>query len=198
MERAKIRLGPAACGLIILSGLTGVSAYAGEKHVHGHAVLQVAVDGNRLQLNFRSPLDNLIGFEHAPRTDKQKDAVRRMAEQLNKSGQHFVPTAEARCTPGAVKLASPVIDSALLGPAAPRPAADKPPAKAARDNKGQKGHAEIEAEIEFRCEHPEKLTRLEVNLFDAFRGVKRIDVQVVGARKQAAARLTPKSRRVSW
>jgi hypothetical protein len=198
MERAKTKLRPAAFGLLVLAALTGASAYAADKHVHGHAALEVAVDGNRLQLNFTSPLDNLVGFEHAPRTDKQKDAVRRMAEQLNKPGEHFVLTAEARCTPGPVALASKVIDPSLLGAVAPQPGADKPPAKAARDKGGPKGHAELQAEIVFRCEHPEKLTSLEVKLFDAFRGMKRIDVQVAGARKQAAARLTPKSRRVSW
>lgn len=202
MERASKTLRP-VCGLILLSGLAASPADAGEKHVHGHAALEVAVDGNRLQLGFRSPLDNLIGFEHAPRTDKQKDAVRRMAAELNKPAHYFVPTAEARCTPEPVRLASEVIDPSLLGGAAPRRDAEKPSA-AARDkhanqgDKGHDGHAGLEAAFVFRCEQPGKLSSLEVKLFDAFKGLRRIDVQVAGARRQAAARLTPKNRGISW
>jgi hypothetical protein len=202
MERASKTLRPVC--LIMLSGLAAAPADAGEKHVHGDAALEVAVDGNRLQLGFRSPLDNLIGFEHAPRTDKQNDAVRRMAAELNKPAQQFVPTAEARCTPEPVRLASEVIDPSLLGGAA-RPAdAGKFKADTARDKHGQKGdkghdgHAGLEATFVFRCEQPGKLSSLEVTLFDAFKGLKRIDVQVAGARRQAAARLTPKNRRISW
>lgn len=196
-----------AYGVLILCVLTAASAGAADKHVHGHAALEVAVDGNRLLIVFESPLDNLVGFEHAPRTEKQKDAVRRMAAQVNRPEQHFVPTAEARCTSGGVRLASEVIDPSLLGAATAPAGAAKPPAHPPRDKhghkghkgyKGDKGHAELQAEFVFRCEQPEKLSSLEVKLFDAFRGLKRIDVQVAGARKQAAARLTPKNHRVSW
>ena len=203
MERARTILRP-AYGLLILWGFAATPAHGGEKHVHGHAALEVAVDGNRLQLGFRSPLDNLIGFEHAPRTDQQKDAVRRMAAELRKPAQQFVPTAEARCTPDPVRLASEVIDPSLLGGEAPPAGAAKPQTPPPRDkhghkgHKGDHGHAELEAQFVFRCEQPEKLSGLEVKLFDAFKGLKRIDVQVAGARKQAAARLTPKNRRVSW
>lgn len=201
MERSSTNRRSKAYGVLILCVFAAVPAGAADKHVHGHAAVDVAVDGNRLLVVFESPLDNLVGFEHAPRNDKQKDAVRRMAAELNKPEQHFVPTAAARCTPEPVRLASEVIDPSLLGAQASSDGAAKPPAKALRDKEGHKankGHAELHAEIVFRCEQPGKLTSLEVKLFDAFRGVKRIDVQVAGARKQAAARLTPKNRRVSW
>src|SRR5437879_845104 len=68
--------------LALMSGL----AFAHEQHahVHGIASLQLAVDGNTLTLDLSSPLDNLLGFEHVPRTDKQKAAVHNMAERLRK------------------------------------------------------------------------------------------------------------------
>lgn len=191
-------------GALVSCVLATAPAGAADKHVHGHAALEVAVDGNRLLIVFESPLDNLVGFEHAPRTDKQKDAVRRMTAELNKPAQQFVPTAQARCTPEPVRLASEVIDPSLLGGAAPPAGAGKFKADTARDKHGQKGgkghggHAGLEATFMFRCEQPGKLSSLDVKLFDAFNRLKRIDVQVAGARKQAAARLTPGNRGISW
>lgn len=44
-------------------------------HVHGIASLQVAVDGSDIDLLFRSPADNLLGFEHAPRDQQQAATV---------------------------------------------------------------------------------------------------------------------------
>ena len=41
-------------------------------HVHGVATLQIAVDDKTVTLDFSSPLDNLLGFEHVPRDAKQK------------------------------------------------------------------------------------------------------------------------------
>ena len=66
------------------AAVTGGSAMAHEPgaHVHGVATLQVTQDQDTLSIDLDSPLDNLLGFEHAPRTDKQKQAVQQMIENL--------------------------------------------------------------------------------------------------------------------
>lgn len=147
-------------------------------HVHGIAKLQVAVDGNTLTLDFESPLDSLLNFEHMPRTEKQKAAVRAMAERLNKPGTLFLPTPAARCDPVSVKLESPVLE---------------PVRKPAGDD-----HADLDAEFVFKCAQPNELRGMEIKLFDAFRNLRRLDVQVAGARGQAASRLTPAQHHISW
>lgn len=171
-------------------------------HAHGAASLQVAVDGNLLTLNFESPLDNLVGFEHAPRTDRQKAAVRRMAEQLHKAEGLFVPTPAANCAPASVKLESPVIEASLLRAdggkdRAPAKGGEPPPAKGAGQS-GASGHAELEGTFVFRCAKAESLRDLEVRLFDRFSGLRRLDVQVAAPKGQKSARLSPSARRISW
>ena len=46
-------------------------------------------------------------------------------------------------------------------------------------------HADIEVSIEFSCLHPDQLTSVEVGLFDAFKRIQRIEVQVAGAKGQS-------------
>jgi hypothetical protein len=165
---------------VFISCLVAVPASAHEPgpHQHGVATLQVAVDGGTLTLNLESPLDNLLGFEHVARTEQQKAAVRGMAERMNKAVTLFVPTPAAHCTSASVKLESPVLE----------------PTKTA----GGDGHADLDGEFMFRCEHPETLHDIEVILFDGFPNLRQIDVQVASPRGQAAAKLSPKQRRITW
>ena len=147
-------------------------------HVHGAASLQVAIDGNTLTLHIESPLESLLGFEHAPRTDKQKAAVRALSERLNQAGDLFMPSPAARCAPVSVKLDSPVLQ------AGKQPTGD--------------GHADLDGEFVFRCENPEALRDLEVAIFPSFPNLRRLDVQVAGPRGQSAATLSPQQRRIAW
>jgi hypothetical protein len=39
-------------------------------HVHGAGSLEIAIDGAAVQINLYSPLDNLLGFEHAPENER--------------------------------------------------------------------------------------------------------------------------------
>ncbi|HUP95587.1 MAG TPA: DUF2796 domain-containing protein [Burkholderiales bacterium] len=180
----------------ILSTLTA-PAQAADAHVHGVATLQVALDGNRLNVDFSSPLDNLVGFEHAPRTDKQKAAVRQMAERLNAPELWFVPNAEAECKRTSVNLESAVLDRALLSGAERKSSMGKPDAR--KDTKSQAGeHSALSADIVFICDRPRALSGLELKLFDAFPKLKRIDAQVAVTNKQRAAKLTPRARHLAF
>lgn len=64
-------------------------------HQHGHAELQVALDGNQIDLIFTSPAYNLLGFEHRARTDDQKALVKETEEWLEHTP--LINTPDASC-----------------------------------------------------------------------------------------------------
>lgn len=159
-----------------------VHAHGAKAHVHGNAEMQVVVDGKQLVIDLQSPLDSLVGFEHAPRTEKQKQAIKAMDERFAAPATLFVPTPEAKCTaePGILNLPFSADGAA---------------------NKGKQDkdvHSELEATIRFQCEQPAELKGMEVRLFDAFTRMHRLEVQAVSPRGQSAARLTPKQRKLQW
>lgn len=68
--------------LLILSALgLAVSAVAKkdhrhhDSHVHGSGKLALAFDDKAGKLEFKVPAESLLGFEHEPKTDKDKKAV---------------------------------------------------------------------------------------------------------------------------
>src|SRR5687768_15134238 len=60
---------PLAASAVLLDG----------PHEHGVARLAILVEGDRLDLLLRVPLQTVLGVETAPRTEKQRQAVRNMA-----------------------------------------------------------------------------------------------------------------------
>lgn len=170
---------------VCLAAFSATPALAADAHVHGQARLTVALDGASLTLALESPLANLLGFEHMPRSAKDKAAVERMARLLNRPGELFAPTPAAGCKAGAVKLESPVLET-------------KPKAAAKHGHDHEHEHADLDGEFTFTCAQPALLRGLEVKLFDAFPGLKSLDVEVATAKGQTAAKLDGRKRRIDW
>lgn len=172
-------------------------AHAEKAHVHGVAELNVSVEGSTLRLALESPLDNLLGFERAPKGDQELNRVRRVVTQLRQADQLFVPTPGAGCKLTSVKLESAVIDPVLLGEA---PVARTAAKAAQRDDQPGTGHehADLDGKFIFHCAQPAALQGLEVRLFTAFPGYQQIRAQVVTAKRQSAAKLSPKANTLSW
>lgn len=65
--------------LSILSILTVFAAEdnhgSHEAHVHGEAEMTLILQNDELAINFESPAANLVGFEHHPETDLQRNAL---------------------------------------------------------------------------------------------------------------------------
>ncbi len=60
--------------VLLLSALTA-SAENLNAHQHGQAELQLAMDGQSVELMALSPAHNLLGFEHEPLTEAEREAV---------------------------------------------------------------------------------------------------------------------------
>jgi hypothetical protein len=159
-------------------------------HVHGVATLQVAVDADTLTLNLSSPLDNLIGFEHAARNEKEKTAVHAMTDALQKANLLFIPSPAAQCVLQSVNLDSMVIDKKTQKPSTP--------AVKSHDHDEEAGHADLDGEFVFKCGRTDKLRDLQVNLFQRFQHMRQIKVEVASSRGQTAATLTADKSSVSW
>ena len=125
--------------LALAAALTIVNpvAHAEKAHVHGAAELNVGVENDTLRITLESPLDSLLGFERAPKGDKELDKVRRMANQLRQADKLFLPTPGAGCRLVNVKLESAVIDPAVLGEA---PVVRTAANAAMRDDRASTGH----------------------------------------------------------
>ena len=176
MGRTQVALALFGCALLPLPAV-GASA-----HEHGVARLDVVIDGASLVISLESPLDNLLGFEHAPRNEKQRSAVKTMEVRLQ-TADIFKPSAEAACKPTAVNVEHPY-----------KPMDSKPPAKDA----SAEAHSDVDVSWTYQCAWPSALQRIEVGLFTQFRWLKSLKVQLAGPRGQTATVLRPDKTTLVW
>lgn len=165
---------------VALGAGTGTAWAAGKPHEHGALKLDVAIEGRKLVIAMEAPLDNLIGFEHAPRTDAERKAAAEVLARLrspDKGTPLFAADAAARCALSKAEVQAPVLE---------------PGAKAAAKDE----HADLDASYEFTCAQPGELRTLDVGLFEAYPRTRRIDVQVAGPKGQAKVTLDRPARQV--
>lgn len=150
-------------------------------HEHGAAELRVALDGQTLVVEFASPLDNLVGFEHAPRDQQQRDALNRAEQMLARFDHLFALPAAAACVLKDVHLKSPWPQGGD---------------RHGEDHRHEQGetHAEMQVRYELECAQPQALAALEVKLFDAFPRTRRLRAETATPRGQDSATLSPSQR----
>lgn len=132
----------------------------GSAHVHGLAQMDIAVEAQKISIALQTPLDNLVGFERAPRTDNERKRADDAVAKLRAGNDMFKFDAAAGC-----KLANVSLESPALGLGNAKPAASG-------------GHAELHGSWTFDCADTAQAAQLEVGLF-TFNQLKRVQVQLV-------------------
>lgn len=177
------------CGVLISVAL----AAASKPHEHGVVRLDVSIEGPQVTIAMTAALDNWLGFERAPRTDAERKAAAEVLARLRNPSQGaplFALSAQAQCQLAQSEVSAPVLEPAAKPAAAP---AAPPPAPA----KGGAEHADLEASYSFQCAQPAQLRSLDLGLFDAYKRIQRIEVQVAGPKGQAKVTLRRPARSVT-
>lgn len=145
-----------------------------DAHVHGSAALNLALEGEEVHVELDSPAANIVGFEHAPSSEADHAALDKAVATLKDGDRLFRFNSEAGCRMEKVQVTSALLDEE----------------RGHEEHEGET-HSDIEAAYHFECDEPGKLTRLTVELFEAFPGMEELDVQYVIESKQGAAELKP-------
>jgi len=138
-------------------------AHSHGAHAHGKGELELLVDGQTVQGVFRTPMDSLLGFEHAPKTDAQRNAVDSLRKRLGNPAAILSPNAEAQCTPTHQEATSTLFTGAVRA-----------------------GHSDLEYRFTFECTQPGKLTALEIVALRDFKRLTEVRVQLVTTSAQKA------------
>lgn len=145
-------------------------------HEHGKVAVDIAVEREQLTVAIDTPLDNLLGFERAPRSATEKQAAEAAVAKLRAADGWLRIDPQAGC-----QLKEVTLESAALG-------LGGAPAE------GE--HADLEGSVTYRCTDATRAAWIDVGLADAFQRVKSLQVQVAGPKGQAKQTLSGKNRRV--
>lgn len=211
MKDLSVRLARrAACGFFALVlTQTALAQHAGGAHEHGVAELSVATEGAALVIELSSPLDNLVGFEHAPASTAQRQALAAAEARLREGASLFRLPAAAECVLGEVRIEGGWMGgvAASREPAAPAAGGhdhnhasehnhdhdhDHDHDKAhVHDSADGGGHADVMASYRFECAQPQALDAIDTQLFAVFPRLHEIRAARATRSGQGAAVLRP-------
>lgn len=147
-------------------------------HEHGNASLNIALEGNTLELELDSPAMNLLGFEHAAKSADDRAKLASVKRLLEQPQQLFTLPTAANCQIAGSELHSPLFESG------DEHEHDK--------QAGEHEHSDIEAHYQFSCANPQALDSVSLaGLFKQFPGFEKLQVQLIGASGQSGKTLTP-------
>ena len=179
-----------------------------EAHEHGVVHMNVAFEGNELYIELISPAANIVGFEHQPRTQDQKAAVKAAIKKLEAGEKLFAFPSGVGGSLVKSKVHTDINnDSGHESDETKSHEHDEMSRDAGNEaekhghEEHQHGdeherHSEFKAEYHFVCKKPEKLVYVDVMLFSIFSGIEHIEVQLLTGTKQTAFELTATKKKI--
>lgn len=146
-------------------------------HEHGVAEFEISLSGKLLGLRLSAPLDSLLGFERAPRSEQEKNMYRQLRKDLLQYGLLVTLPTQAACTLESTEVSDPH-DIDLT----------RPSAKAGSE------HQDMVVEWQLRCESPGALKRISFQGFDRYKRLRRVDAVFNTPSGLGKARLTSRQR----
>lgn len=139
-------------------------------HQHGHGTLNIALEGNRITMELEVPGNDLVGFEHAAKTNAQRAAIAKAKTQLEAPLSLFALPAAAGC----------VVKEARVELEGGAPADAK-----ARKGDHKHDHSEFHAEYALECSAITQVTSMEFLYFAAFKGADELEVNLITPKGQS-------------
>ncbi len=178
----------AVARLVVLSiafaGMGSTANAESKAHQHGAGHLNIAIDGQHVEIELIAPGADIVGFEHEPKTEGEKQSISESATKLRNGEALFRFPNDAQC-----RLTESEVDSSLL---------EQEDHKEDHKHGSEKTHAEFHAHYQFQCTNPEILTHADVGYFNYFPSAQLLTVQKITASGQSVQRLTPKATRLTF
>ena len=176
----------------------GVETRFAESHAHGDASLAIVLDKSKVTVEFDTPLYNLLGFEHVAETAAQKAAVTKAETVLSKGAPLFVFNSAAKCS---ILDETKSVDLDLNSSEEADGHHEDDHDDEHHDDDHDEGeddetHKDLIVQYEFKCESPNALKNVTVNLFEHFENLTEVDLVYLGPNTQKQAELSATKRRM--
>jgi hypothetical protein len=157
-----------------------------EAHLHGYAELTLALEGSTLEISFKSPAANIVGFEHKRISNQQLQMIDRAKQILESPAELFIFSA-GNCSLTQMNADfSELLNSETLNE-------NEHHSSGRHESAHKESHSEITASYNYHCPQGEKLDTIRANLINRFPKIDTIKAMWLTDHKQDAVELTPKS-----
>ncbi len=169
-----------------------------DSHEHGAANVMLAMEGEKLQLNFEVPSESLIGFEHFPKSQDQRWYFNEAIKSLLEPSKLFSIPADAECLLVGINVSQSLF-------AAKDEHGHEEKDEHGHEEKDEHGHDESEkseihsefiSKYHWNCEHLDEIDSIGSQLMNIFPRIEEIRVRWITKNNQGSIELESKDDRI--
>jgi len=192
--------------LIVSFNVLAESSREKDSHEHGAANVMLAMEGEKLQLNFEVPSESLIGFEHFPKSQDQRWYFNEAIKTLLEPSKLFSIPANAECLLVGIKVSQSLFsaeDEHGHGEKDEHGHDEKD--EHGHDEKDEHGHdesdkseihSEFSSKYHWNCEHLDEIDSIGTQLMNIFPRIEEIRVRWITKNNQGSIELESKDDRI--
>ena len=168
-------------------------------HVHGVSELNIVIEGNKLEMQLRSPTINIVGFEHKASTAQQIRKVKQSEVKLHDHKSLFsFSSGGCKLTQAKIDL-SDLIEHKTTEKDAHTHDHHKNDLDHSHEHEDEHGdHSEIVAHYYYDCEDMDELSSISLGFFDVFPVMQQIKSMLITTSGQGAASLTRSNKTITF
>lgn len=202
------------CTVICSTAIYAEANAQGRAHQHGVGQLDIAFEGHHVEIELTLPGVDAVGFEHAAKTKKDRQAVRKAVKTLKDGARIISFPAAAQCRFEKVEVKSTMLEDHGIHHGHGKHKAHKKHddhGKHRHDKNGhhkhghhknkhaaKQVHGEFSANYNVECKQVAKLAYLELTFFKAFPSAQKLVSRWIKAGKQGGATLTASRTRLTF
>ena len=184
--------------LVVSFSFSAQASREKDSHEHGAANVMLAMEGEKLQLNFEVPSESLIGFEHFPKSQDQRWYFNEAIKTLLEPSKLFSIPADAECL-----LVGINVSQSLFADKDEHGHEEKD--EHGHEEKDEHGHdesdkSEIHSEFiskyHWNCEHLDEIDSIGTQLMNIFPRIEEIRVRWITKNNQGSIELESKDDRI--
>jgi|TARA_B100001964_G_scaffold145350_1_gene160056 hypothetical protein len=184
--------------LVVSFSFSAQASREKDSHEHGAANVMLAMEGEKLQLNFEVPSESLIGFEHFPKSQDQRWYFNEAIKSLLEPSKLFSIPADAECLLVGINVSQSLF-------AAKDEHGHEEKDEHGHEEKDEHGHDESEkseihsefiSKYHWNCEHLDEIDSIGTQLMNIFPRIEEIRVRWITKNNQGSIELESKDDRI--
>ena len=164
-----------------------------DSHEHGAAIIKMVMEDEKLQIEFEVPSESLIGFEHFPKSQSNRENFNKAIKVLSDPSKLFSQPIKAECLLVGMNVSQSLFSNEEEHG---HDESEKEDEHGHDESEKSEIHSEFSSKYHWHCEHLDEIDSIDTQLMNIFPRIEEIRVRWITKNNQGSIELESKDDRI--
>ena len=164
-----------------------------DSHEHGAAIIKMVMEDEKLQIEFEVPSESLIGFEHFPKSQSNRENFNKAIKALSDPSKLFSQPIKAECLLVGMNVSQSLFSNEEEHD---HDESEKEDEHGHDESEKSEIHSEFSSKYHWHCEHLDEIDSIDTQLMNIFPRIEEIRVRWITKNNQGSIELESKDDRI--